>query len=305
MVCGMAETIGFIGLGTMGEPMALNLARGGTALLVWNRTPGRCETLRAAGATIAETPAEVFARAHTILLMLADEAAMDAVLARGTADFALRVGGRRIVSMGTFRPSWSAALAADVAAQGGAYVEAPVSGSRGPAQSGTLVAMLAGEAEDVAAIRPLMAVMSHEILSCGAVPGALRMKLAVNLFLITMVTGLVEACHFADRLGLDPALLTRILGAGPMASAVSRAKADKLLAGDFSRQASIADVFKNSALVAQAAREAQAAAPLLDAAHALYGETLALGLADQDMIAVLRALEQRSARRSPEQEGQP
>ncbi|MCF3802691.1 hypothetical protein L2E22_24980, partial [Salmonella enterica subsp. enterica serovar Weltevreden] len=87
-----------------------------------------------------------------------------------------------------------------------------------------------------------------EAFICGPVPSALQMKLAVNLFLITMVSGLVEAHHFARQLGLDPALHRAILDAGPMASAVSKMKLEKLVAGDFSVQASIADVQKNSRL---------------------------------------------------------
>lgn len=89
--------------------------------------------------------------------------------------------------------------------------------------------MLAGD--DAATIAPLLAPMCRETVICGAVPSALRMKLAVNLFLITMVTGLVEATYFAERHGLDLAQLVHILDAAPMASDVSRQKAAKLLAG--------------------------------------------------------------------------
>ncbi|MCZ4610099.1 NAD(P)-binding domain-containing protein, partial [Streptomyces sp. Lzd4kr] len=85
--------VGFIGLGVMGQPMALNLARAGTPLVVWNRSTDRCAPLRAAGAEIAASPAEVFARADTVILMLADETALDTVLGRGTPDFAAHVAG--------------------------------------------------------------------------------------------------------------------------------------------------------------------------------------------------------------------
>ena len=76
--------VGFIGLGVMGQPMARNLARAGTPLIVWNRSPGRSEPVRAAGACVAADPAEVFRQARVVLLMLADDAAVDAVLGRGT-----------------------------------------------------------------------------------------------------------------------------------------------------------------------------------------------------------------------------
>ncbi|MCA1655690.1 MAG: NAD(P)-dependent oxidoreductase [Pseudonocardiaceae bacterium] len=283
---------GFLGLGVMGQPMALNLARAGTRLTVWNRTAARCEPLREAGAKVASTPAEVFENSRVVLMMLADDVATDAVLGRGTRAFGTHVAGRTIVHMGTTSPRYSHALEADVRAAGGHYVEAPVSGSRQPAEDGQLVAMLAGDA--AADVRALLKPMCHETTVCGPVPNGLLMKLAVNLYLVTMVTGLVEAVHFADRHGLDLRQFVAVLDAGPMASRVSRGKAAKLVAGDFDIQASIANVLNNNRLVAEAARDARLASPLLDVCHALYGETSALGHDQLDMVAVLRAIEART-----------
>nr|WP_268825451.1 NAD(P)-dependent oxidoreductase [Streptomyces collinus] len=291
---GSAVKVGFIGLGVMGRPMALRLAAAGTPLVVWNRTAERAEPLRAAGAEVAADPGEVFARAEAVLLMLADEAALDAVLGRGTPEFAARVAGRIVVPMGTTSPEHSRALEAEVRAAGGRYVEAPVSGSRVPAERGELVAMLAGEESAVDAVRPLLAPLCRETFGCGAAPGALLMKLAVNLFLITLVTGLTEAFHFADRQGLDRRLFLEVLDAGPMASGVSRMKAPKLREGDFAVQAAALDVLKNNRLIAEAARAAGLASPLLDVCHALFEETVGLGHGGQDMVAVLRAIEART-----------
>jgi len=291
----MAEALaGFIGLGIMGQPMALNLARHGTPLVVWNRTAVRSEPLRQAGASVVASPAEVFLRAETVVLMLVDDAATDAVLSRGTPRFAAQAGGRTIVHMGTTSAGYSRALEADIRAAGGRYVEAPVSGSRGPAEDGRLVVMLAGDEAPVADVRPLLRPLCSQIIACGAVPGALMMKLAVNIFLIAQVTGLAEAFHFADRQGLDRRRFLDVLDAGPMASDVSRAKAAKLLTGDFSAQAAILDVLKNNRLIADQARAGGIATPLIDACHTLYGETAALGYGDQDMTAVLRAIEART-----------
>ncbi|WP_443078646.1 NAD(P)-dependent oxidoreductase [Streptomyces sp. NBC_01497] len=278
----------------MGQPMALNLARAGTPLVVWNRTPARCAPLRAAGADLAAGPAEVFDRAGTVILMLTDESATDAVLARGTADFATRVAGRTVVHMGTTSPAYSAGLRDDVTDRGGSYVEAPVSGSRVPAEQGQLVAMVAGDDDAVEAVRALLAPVCRETFACGPAPGALLMKLSVNLFLITQVTGLTEAFHFAGRHGLDQRLLLDVLDAGPMASAVSRMKAPKLLARDFAVQAAATDVLKNNRLIAEAARAAGLASPLLDVCHDLFETTVALGHGGEDMVAVLHAIEART-----------
>jgi 3-hydroxyisobutyrate dehydrogenase len=126
------------------------------------------------------------------------------------------------------------------------------------------------------------------------VPHGLLTKLSVNLFLITMVTGLAEALHFAERLGLDVAKVVEILDAGPMASAVSVGKAHKILAGDLSAQAAALDVLKNNRLIAEAARSAGIASPLLDVCHELFGETVAQGRAQEDMAAVVHAIAART-----------
>ncbi|MGW1963576.1 NAD(P)-dependent oxidoreductase [Streptomyces sp. NPDC001935] len=287
--------VGFIGLGVMGQPMALRLVAAGTPLVVFNRTAARTEPLRTAGAEVAEESDGVFARAELVLLMLADDLAIDAVLGRGTPGFAPRVAGRTVVHMGTTSPEYSRRLETEVLAAGGRYVEAPVSGSRVPAERGELVGMLAGEDATVENVRPLLAPLCRETFVCGPAPAALLMKLSVNLFLITQVTGLTEAFHFAERQGLDRRLFLDVLDAGPMASGVSRMKGPKLQARDFAVQAAAADVLKNNRLIAEAARRTRLASPLLDTCHTLFEETVERGRGGEDMVAVLRAIEARTA----------
>ncbi|ODU03368.1 MAG: 2-hydroxy-3-oxopropionate reductase [Pseudonocardia sp. SCN 72-86] len=286
--------VGFIGLGLMGTPMALRLARAGTPLVVWNRTPSACAPLREAGADVAADPAEVFARADVVVLMLANAGAIDAVLRRGTPAFADLVRDRTVVHMGATAPEFSRGLADDVHAAGGRYVEAPVSGSRVPAEQGALVAMLAGADDVVADVRPLLAPMCRSTVPCGVVPGALLTKLAVNLYLVTMVTGLAEAFHFAERHGLDLDVVRAVLDAGPMASDVSRVKAAKIVAGDVTAQAAAADVAYNARLVVDAARTAGIASPLIDVSRALFDEAVAAGRGGDDMVAVMGAIEART-----------
>jgi 3-hydroxyisobutyrate dehydrogenase len=162
-----SKPVGFIGLGSMGEPMALNLVRAGTKAIVWNRSPEKARTLAAAGAVVAADAAEVFARADTVILMLADGSAIDAVLDRRAPGFADRARDHTIVHMGTTSPAYSRGLEAALRSVGGRYVEAPVSGSRKLAEAGQLVAMLAGEANDVAIVRPLLKPMCREAIVCG------------------------------------------------------------------------------------------------------------------------------------------
>ncbi|GAA1132604.1 MULTISPECIES: NAD(P)-dependent oxidoreductase [Microbacterium] len=276
--------VGFIGLGIMGSPMAANLVRAGHDVTAWSRTPRELT-----GARTAASVDDVYATNRVVVLMLRDEQAVDDVLGRGSPAFTARVAGRITVQMGTFTPAYSRALAEDVCRAGGEYVEAPVSGSRGPAADGTLVAMLAGSTAAIDEVAPVIDAMCAQRFVCGEVPAALGMKLAVNTFLITMVTGLAEAFHFARATGADIDVLRQVLDAGPMASDVSRGKAHKLIGGDFTAQAAIADVLKNAALVEDAATEAGIPHPLIAVCRALFADAAAM-VPDEDMIAVIKAI---------------
>jgi 3-hydroxyisobutyrate dehydrogenase len=286
--------VGFMGLGLMGEPMALNLVRAGTPLVVWNRSAVKSDLLAKTGAMVAKDPQDIFGQCEVIILMLRDGAAMDIVLGRQDRSFRSRVNEHTIINMATTSPRYSKALEADVLAQGGYYVEAPVSGSRKPAEAAQLVAMLAGARDTVASVQPLLAPMCRKVVDCGPTPNALIMKFAVNLFMICMVTGLAEAMHFADRYGVDLTKFVTVLDASPMASDVSRVKSAKLASQDFAVQAAIANVLENTTLITEAARTARVASPVFDVCHTLYTETHALGDENLDMVAVIRAIEKRT-----------
>lgn len=274
--------------------MALNLVKAGTNLLVWNRDPAKTELLATAGADIAPDAATVFARSDVVILMLTDGDAIDDVLTRAETTFPDRVAGRTIVHMGTTAPAYSQGLEADILAAGGRYVEAPVSGSRKPAEAAELVALLAGEPDAVAQVRPLLEPMCRDMTECGPVPHGLLMKLSVNIYLITLVSSLAETVNFARAHGLDLDQLVQVLNAGQMASPIMRVKAPKLVTEDFAVQASIANVWMNADLVASAARSAGVASPLLDVCHELLTETRQLGYDGGDMVAVVKALEARN-----------
>ena len=288
--------VGFIGLGIMGAPMAANLAKRGFDVVVWGRSRSAVDDAVTAGARAAESVADLFAQVDTVILMLRDEAAVDAVLARGTDQFPHLAAGHTIVQMGTFTTAFSRALADEVEAVGGQYVEAPVSGSRGPAVAGTLVAMIAGSDDAIARVEPLIDAMCGQRFRCGAVPEALATKLAVNTFLVTMVTGLAEAFHIGERTGVDLAVLRDVLAAGPMASVVSQGKALKVTEGDLSPQAALADVLKNARLIERAAEAAGAAHPLTSASRSLYEDAVEAGWGGLDMIGVIDALRARADR---------
>ena len=297
MVNGVSSRVGFLGLGVMGQPMALRLARAGVDLVVWNRTAARCARLADAGARVAGTAAEVCASTGTVIVMLSDGAAIDEVLDRGGPTFSGLVRERVLVVMGTHEPAYSQSLEADIIAAGGAYVEAPVSGSRRPAETGDLVAMLAGiDVAVVERIETLIAPLVRHTVRCGAVPSALTTKLAVNSYMITMLTGLAEAVHLADRHGVDRRILAEVLLGGTLASPLLATKLAKLVSGDDEAQAAITDVAKNTGLITAAAAATGAAAPLAEVCDGLFGEAVHLGLGGADLVSVIRVLEERSAK---------
>jgi 3-hydroxyisobutyrate dehydrogenase len=133
------------------------------------------------------------------------------------------------------------------------------------------------------------------VIFCGAVPNALLMKLAVNHFMIVMVTGLVEAFAFAEKRDLDLEQLGSILDASPMASDVSRVKIAKLVRRDFSRQAAISNVLESTRLITEGAASMRAEAPLIEVCHELHARAAHAGLGEADMIAVWRALSEPTA----------
>jgi 3-hydroxyisobutyrate dehydrogenase len=176
----------------------------------------------------------------------------------------------------------------------GRYVEAPVSGSRKPAEAGQLVSLLGGDPPSIVDIRPLLASMCREAVFCGPVGSALLMKLAINLYLNTMLVGLAEAVHCARRQGLDLDAFKTAIDSGPMASDVTRVKIPKLVLRGFSVQASTGDALNSTRLIADAARAAGLASPLLDLSSNLYDESVQLGNGRLDMVSVIEAIEART-----------
>lgn len=292
-------TVGFLGLGHMGEPMATRLVTDDVDLVVWTRTTEKAADVVRRGAALASSPAEVFDRCDPVLLMLANDRAIDEVLGRSEHGFRVSVEGRTVVNMGTVSPSYSAELGAQLDAHGAAYVEAPVSGSRVPAQNGELVVMLAGDPAAIARVETSIAPMTAATFQCGAVPRALETKLAVNVFLISLVCGLAESVAFAERCGVELALLRRVLDAGQMASPVSRIKLAKLADDDLAAQAAVSDVLYNNRLILDTARDRGAEPPLLAVCADLLVQAESLGLGKADMISVVEAERARMARGRP------
>lgn len=285
------EKVGFIGLGTMGLPMARNLARHGIALNVWNRTqkapdafPGGCDV------AFARSPRAVLRGSRTSILMLLNQDAVDAVLERNTAAFAENVMGKTIIGMGSVDPSYSVALASDIARAGGTYLEAPVSGSRVPAENGQLVCLLGGDRAVADAAAPLLRPMCKDQIHCGAAGDALRMKLAINLYLCSSLVALAEATNFARKADLPLDKFTQAVTAGPLSSDFVTIKLPKMIESDFAVQAGVADAHMSTCLIRTEAARLCSATPQLDVSSDLYARAVeALG-PKVDMASVISVL---------------
>lgn len=282
---------GVIGLGVMGEPIARNLVNAGFALTVFNRSPAKTTPFRDE-ATIASSAREVFERSDAILLVLPGEREIDAVLARSGGSLGVPVGERIIVNMATVSPAYSEGLSRAVAAAGGRYVEAPVSGSREPAESATLIVLAAADSEAVIdQVQPLFAAIGRATVHCGAPPNAMRMKLANNLLLIALMESFTEAVHFARGMGLDPERFVDVILNGPMANDLFRGKAGKLLDRDFTQQAPIKHVAKDIRLICEEAQRVDAWTPGALTNAELFARAVDMGLGEDDAVGVVQVLE--------------
>jgi 3-hydroxyisobutyrate dehydrogenase len=276
-----------IGIGRMGHPIARRLLAAGHAVGVWNRPPGPAEALIAAGAKAYAEVGQLVAACDAVLLILADAAAADSVLGREGDRLAIDVAKCLVIQLGTTHPDHSSALGEAIANNGGRYVEAPVSGSRVPAEQGRLVAMLGGyREEDLDEAEAILSCLTVSRFRIGSPPMAMKLKLAVNAYLVPLVTALAEAWKLAEALDLDPQIFAEVLNQGPMASDVSRVKLDKLLDGDWSAQASIDDVLMNARLIGAVAREAGVATSLVSSSEELLKAARQYGNGVLDMVAV-------------------
>lgn len=295
----MLPPLGFLGLGTMGEAMSLRLLRAGHALHVWNRTPTKAEPLRAAAdeiggsVRVADDPRAVLTACRVVFLMLADGATTDLVLGRGTPAFA-DVRDRLLINCATVAPEYSAGLEQDLRAAGARFVEAPVSGSRKPAEAGTLIAMLAGAPDAVAEVTPLFAPLARQAVDCGPVPHGTLTKLATNILLVNSVAALAEMMHFANAHGLDRTKVAEVVSNGQLGSDNVRIRSAKLATRDFSAHSAIRNVLDSLGRTGASAAGIGCQLPLTERTLDLLRETVRLGHADEDMIAMLHALEARS-----------
>lgn len=279
-------SVGFLGLGVMGTPMALNLCRR-FPTTVWNRTATKCAALVQAGAGLGQTPAKVVEQSDVIFTMMFDGPAIRSVI---DDDFRKALRGKTLVNTSSVSVEFSQSLAKEVQEAGGKFIEMPVSGSKVPAETGTLVGMMAGDQAECERIRPFVEPITSAAVYCGPIGAGLKTKYAVNIFLITVTAGLAESMNLARAQGLNLEAFSSVLDAGPLASAYSKIKLAKMAKQDWSAQAAVKDCYNSTELIRTAAKAAEAKTPLIQVCNSLYKQAIDSGLEDEDMIAVYRVL---------------
>ena len=228
--------IGIAGIGKMGAAIAQRLLEVGHEVAVWNRSAGKLQALRDAGASVAATPAELAKASDAVITILTDAAAIDAVYNGPAGLLAGDVRGKLFIEMSTVRPQAEVALAEKVRAKGAALVECPVGGSTGPARQGKLIGLMGGEPVDAERARPILEQLCRRLEHCGPVGSGAVMKLTINMPLMIYWQALGEALALCRPLGLDPARIMDLLSdtsGGPNVLKVRGAGvADMLKGGD-------------------------------------------------------------------------
>lgn len=199
--------IGIAGVGRMGTAIAERLMEIGHTVTVWNRTKDKTAPLARAGARVADTPADLAAAVEVIITILTDAAAIEAVYSGPSGLLSVPLAGKLVIEMSTVRPHTERALAADVGARGGAFVECPVGGTTGPARQGKLLGLMGGEPDDAARARPILEALCRRLEHVGPVGAGTTMKLAINLPLLVSWQAFGEAFALCRDVGLDPSRL--------------------------------------------------------------------------------------------------
>lgn len=283
-------TIAFLGIGLMGRHQARRLVDAGHPVTVWNRTRAKAEALASAGARVAATPAEAAAAADIVITMLENGPTVEAVLLEGEdAALAGLRPGALVIDMSSIRPGEAEAHAARIAAAGGRYLDAPVSGGTVGAQEGTLSIMCGGAAGDFERARPVLQAMGRPT-HIGPVGTGQLAKLANQMIVAVTIGAVAEALALAARGGADPARVRAALQGGFADSRILDIHGARMIARDFEPRGRTVTQLKDLANAGDTAARFGFAAPLLERATGLF-EGLLAHAGDLDHSALILEIE--------------
>ncbi|HEX6500162.1 MAG TPA: NAD(P)-dependent oxidoreductase [Micromonosporaceae bacterium] len=279
-------TVAVLGTGIMGAAMARNMLGKGLAVRVWNRTRDKAEPLAADGAALAGTPAEAVDGVDVVVTMLGGA---DSVLDTMTRALPGLRPGQVWAQMSTVGVAGSDRLAEFAAEHDLTYVDAPVQGTRQPAEAGKLTVLASGPETAREVVQPVFDAVGTTPKWFGPAGTGSRVKMVTNSWVLAMTNGVAEALGLAEGLGLDPQVFLDVVGGGVVDSPYLQTKAKAILSRDFTPNFATKNAAKDASLVVEAAREAGVRMDVAEAVAARFRRAVEAGHGDEDMAATYYA----------------
>ena len=283
-------TVALLGLGTMGNGMALNLLRAGFPLTVYNRATARAEALAAHGAVVAPTPAQAAAHASVVLSMLADDTACRAVWSGDEGALAAMSPGSVAVECSTVSPKWIQELADAARRRNVRFADAPVTGSRMQAETGQLLFLAGGDDDTLGAVLPVLRSMSREVLHLGPVGCGAQLKLINNFLCGVQVASFAEALAWIERTGLNRDTALGFLKRGAPGSGILNTMADRMTEGKYEVNFLLRLMAKDLRYAQEAAAARGLRLSIGESAERLFRAAQQQGHGEQDMSAVVEVV---------------
>ena len=280
------KRVGFIGIGAIGEPMAVRILQAGFELHVWNRTPAKAASLIAAGALSADSPSELAARTDVLCLCVTDDQAAETVVFGPGGAARAAHQGLVVVDLSTIHPLATQRLSNQASQLGFGWVDSPVSGGIAGARNGTLTAFTGGREEDVERVRPVIRSFTARMTHMGPAGSGQIAKICNQMVSFSTATALAEALHLAKRLNLEVSRLPKAMEGGLADSAVLRQLAPGMLEGRFS--GNTLTILKDLEIAIDLGRHSVTPTPLAASVNAIVRMLVARGNTNIGLGGVLR-----------------
>jgi len=284
------QLLGFIGLGLMGKPMALNLHKAGAQLVIFNRSQGVIKDLTRIGMAAATSAAEVAHQADVVILMLPDSQTVKTCIEGANGVLDGLTPGTLVIDMGTTETTLSRALAERIAAAGGHYVDAPVSGGTIGAENGSLSIMAGGPDMAIERARPILQCLGSSIVHVGPVGCGQVAKAANQVIVGLTISAVGEALKLAERAGADPAKVREALGGGFAASRILDVHGQRMISGDFTPGGKCTTQRKDLYQALKLAGEHSLDLPTTKLVMEQYDRVIEAGFGDLDHAALIKIL---------------
>ena len=284
----MVKTVTVLGTGLMGAGMARSMAASGLEVTVWNRSVEKARPLAEAGITVAEDLRDAVSGADVVVTMLFDADAVAQVMEQALPAIGSSAVWAQNSTVGLDGTDRLAELARG---HGIAFVDAPVLGTKQPAENGQLIVLAGGPERSRPAVEPVFDAIGSRTVWVGESPGdGHRLKLVANSWVLSVVGATAQAVGLAGAVGVDPGLFLEAIGGGPLDCGYAQVKGRAMMEDEFPPAFTLAGAVKDSALIADAMRSAGTDDQLMQALHHAFRTAADAGHADEDMSAVVNAL---------------